>query len=349
MTGAWQREHASPAVNRFAREGRITIGDVAQRAHVSKTTVSHVLSGNRPVALETRERVRQAISELGYRPFGAARSLRTKRSHLVALIIPDITNPYYPTLARGLELGLDGGGYHALICNTDRRADLELEFIEDVSARGVDGIVVDSFTLSIGELASSVGGDAPTVWIGREEEHPGVDTVRVDDLRGACDATMHLVERGHRRIAMIEGPAGAGTTRNEGYLEALRTAGIPRRGELMASGEWTREGGAMAMRQLMHTADPPTAVFCANDVMALGALDALRDAGLSTPHDVALVGFDDIEAAALVVPALSTVRNPAFEIGRVAGELLKERMTGAYRGPSRAVTLPCRLVVRASS
>ena len=337
-------------MNRFASSGRVTIDDVAVHARVSKTTVSHVLSGNRPVAEPTRERVARAIRELGYRPHGPARSLRTKRSHLVALIIPDITNPFYPTVARGLELGMDGGGYHSIICNTDRRADRELEFVEDVSARGVDGIVIDSYTLAMSELAEAIGSDMPVVWIGGSaEEHPGADTVRVDDGRGACEATRHLIARGHRRIAMIEGPRGAGIARNRGYREALRGAGIPFRQELVVPGEWTREGGAQAMRRLLPLRRPPSAVFCANDRMALGAFDALREAALRVPDHVAVAGFDDIEAASMVAPALTTVSNPAFETGRVAGELLTQRMTGAYRGPARTVTLPCSLVVRSST
>jgi LacI family transcriptional regulator len=336
-------------VNRFA-DRRVTIADVADHARVSKTTVSHVLSGRRPVAISTRERVEVAIRELGYRPDGLARSLRTRRSHLVALLIPDITNPFYPTLARGLEDGIDGAGYHVVICNTDSRPAEELEFVQEICDRRVDGLVLDSFAVGVEQLRAVTGPNLPVVWIGAEaEDHPGIDIVRSHDEQGAFDATMHLIRAGRHRVAMIDGVAGSGTARDAGYLRALDEAGRANGASLIRHGDWTREGGARAMRQLLEMPEPPDAVFCANDLMAIGALDVLRERERRVPDDVALVGFDDIEAAALVSPPLTSVVNPAFETGRTAGAMLMERMTGAYTGPPRAVTLPCRLVVRRSA
>jgi LacI family transcriptional regulator len=337
-------------VNRFASDPRITIADVATRARVSKTTVSHVLSGKRPVASGTRRRVETAIEELGYRPDGLARSLRTRRSHMVALVIPDITNPFYPVLARGLEDGMEGGGYRTLICNTDGDIGLEEEFLGEVIDRRVDGIVIDSFTMKFERIAGRVPNGLSVVRVGTTAiDDPGFDAVHANDRRGAVDAVRHLIGRGCRRIAMIQGPAGAGGKRNEGYLQALQEAGIPHDPELVVSGEWTRPGGELAALQLFDLADPPTGIFCANDLMALGVLDAAREAGVRIPEDVALVGFDDIEAAELVTPALTTVSNPAYETGLMAGVLLLERMTGSYTGAPRTATLPCRLVGRATA
>jgi LacI family transcriptional regulator len=336
-------------MNRFAPHLRITIADVARHAGVSKTTVSHVLSRKRPVSVGTRARVEEAIRELGYRPDGVARSLRTRTSHMVALIIPDITNPYYPALARGLEDGLGGATYRSLICNTDRHPEREVEFLEDVCDRGVDGIVLDSFTLTGERLVELVPPEVSLVRIGTTViEDPGFDTVLADDEQGAFDATSHLLARGSRRVAMIQGPPGAGGRRNEGYVRALRASGPPDP-ELVTSGQWTRAGGAAAMRRLLALPDPPQAVFCANDLMAFGVLDAAREAGLDIPGDLAVVGFDDIEAAAMTHPPLTTVSNPAYETGLLAGTLLKERLGGAYRGEPRTVTLPCRLVRRATA
>jgi LacI family transcriptional regulator len=335
-------------VNRFA-DRRVTIADVALHAGVSKTTVSHVLSGRRPVATPTRERVQTSIRELGYRPDGLARSLRTRRSHLVALLIPDITNPFYPTLSRGLEAGI-GPGYHVVVCNTDSRPSDELEFVAEMCDRRVDGLVLDSFAVDVDELREVTGPDVPLVWIGAEaEDHPGIDVVRPNDEQGAYDATMHLVERGRTRVAMIDGVPGSGEPRNQGFRRALAEADRPTNGTMIRHGGWTREGGAGAMRALLEGRERPDGVFCANDLMAIGALDALRERHLRVPDDVALVGFDDIDAAALVSPPLTSVVNPAFETGRAAGGLLMERMTGAYAGPQRVVTLPCRLVTRASA
>jgi LacI family transcriptional regulator len=336
-------------VKRFAPADRVTIADVARLASVSKTTVSHVLSAKRPVAEPTRERVEAAIRELGYRPDGLARSLRTRRTHMVALMIPDITNPYYPLLARGLEDGMDGG-YRTFVCNTDGSPAREQEFLAEVVDRRADGVVLDSFTMTPETIAAMVHPETSVVRIGTTIiDDPGYDTVHADDERGAFGATTHLLRKGHRRVALIQGPTGAGSNRNAGYMRALDAAGIALDAELVAPGGWTRAGGAEAARALLQLREPPTAIFCANDLMALGAMDAARDLGLEVPRDVALVGFDDIEAAAMVSPALTTVSNPAYETGLLAGTLLRERMTGQHRGAPRTVTLPCRLIERATS
>jgi len=337
-------------VNRFASRTRVTIADVARRAQVSKTTVYHVLPGKRPVAGSTRERVEDAIRALGYRPDGVARSLRTRTSHLVAVIIPDITNPFYPTVARGLEDGLHGGGYRTLIGNTDRHPEREVEFIQEVVDRGVDGIVLDSFTLTGDQVEELVPSSVPVIRIGPTVmEEPGFDSVHADDERGAFDATTHLLERWGRRVAMIQGPPGAAASRNAGYLRALEAVGAPFQPDLLLSGQWTRQGGHDAMRVLLALPEPPIAVFCGNDLMALGALDAARDLGVAVPGELALAGFDDIEAAAMAVPPLTTVSNPAHETGLLAGVMLRERMGGAYRGAPRTVTLPCRLILRSTA
>jgi LacI family transcriptional regulator len=336
-------------VNRFAEPPRATIEDVAQLAAVSKTTVSHVLSRKRPVSSPTRERVEIAIEKLGYRPDGLARSLRTRRTHMVALMIPDIANPYYPPLARGLEDGA-GLGYRTFVCSTDGVPAKEQEFLEEVADRRADGIALDSFTMTPDQISALVPASTAVVRIGTTViDDPGYDTVHTDDEHGAYEAVMHLLGQGRRRIGMIQGPAGAGGKRNDGYMRALRTAGLPVHQELIISGEWTRSGGEKAALELLRLDNPPAAIFCGNDLMALGAMDAARELGCKVPDDVALVGFDDIEAAEMVSPPLTTVSNPAYEIGLIAGHLLRERMTGQYRDLPRTVTLPCRLVPRATA
>jgi LacI family transcriptional regulator len=328
----------------------VTISDVARHAQVSKTTVSHVISGNRPVSANTRDRVERSIVTLGYRPDGLARSLRTRRTHMVALILPDITNPYYPVLARGLEAGIEPDGYRAFICSSDGHPDRERAYLREVCDRGVDGIVLDSFHLTVDDLHVATGGRLPLVWIGGTSmEHPGVDSVRSDDDGGAYAATAHLVERGHERVAMVDGPHGSGTARREGYRRALGDAGLPAYPEPSPRTDWTRDGGRRAVAALLAMRPAPSAIFCSNDLTAIGALDAAREAGVRVPEDVAIVGFDDVEAAALVTPALTTVVNPAFEMGRTAARMLAERMTGMFDGPARSVTLPSPLVVRRSS
>jgi LacI family transcriptional regulator len=332
----------------MARQSRTTIAEVAERAGVSRTTVSHVLSGNRPVAPTTRDRVERTIDELGFRPNGLARSLRIQRSDTIALIIPDITNPYYPVLARGLDDAMSGG-YRTYICNTDAVRERELEFVADVSDRHVDGMVIVPFQIGAADLAPFLDMGMPIVCLGGRVDDQRVDAVLTDDEHGAFEATRHLILRGHARVAMIRGAEGTDLPRFAGYRRALDTSGLALEPGLTAVGDWTRPGGARAMRELFATPDAPTAVFSANDLMAIGAMDAAREAALSIPADLALVGYDDIEAAALVDPPLTTVLNPAYEAGRAAGRLLAERMTGGYSGERREVVLQTRLVDRGSA
>jgi LacI family transcriptional regulator, galactose operon repressor len=332
----------------MAGNSRTTIAEVAELAGVSRTTVSHVLSGNRPVAATTRERVERTIDELRFRPNGLARSLRTQRTDTIALIIPDITNPFYPVLARGLDDAMSGR-YRTYICNTDAVRARELEFVADVSDRHVDGMVIVPFQIAGPDLLHILDDRMPVVTLGGRVDDPRVDVVLTDDEHGAFEATRHLILRGGGRIGMIRGAEGTDLQRFTGYRRALDSMGIPLKPELTAIGEWTRPGGFRAMHTLLALPDPPTAVFSANDLMAIGAMDAAREVGLSIPGDLALVGYDDIEAAALVSPPLTTVVNPAYEVGRAAGRLLADRMTGGYTGERREVVLHCRLVDRGST
>ncbi len=332
----------------MARNSRTTIAEVAELAGVSRTTVSHVLSGNRPVAATTRERVERTIDQLRFRPNGLARSLRIQRSDTIALIIPDITNPFYPVLARGLDDAMSGR-YRTYVCNTDAVREHELEFVADVSDRHVDGMVIVPFQIEAPDLSHILDLGMPVVSLGGRVDDPRVDVVLTDDEHGAFEATRHLVLRGHRRVGMIRGAEGTDLQRFTGYRRALDVTGIPFESGLTAIGDWTRPGGSRAMHALLAVPDPPTAVFSANDLMAIGAMDAARDAGLSLPGDLALVGYDDIEAAALVSPPLTTVVNPAYEAGRAAGRLLADRMTGGYTGERREVVLHSRLVDRGST
>jgi LacI family transcriptional regulator len=327
---------------------RTTIAEVAKRAGVSATTVSHVLTGNRPVATATRRRVEQVVEEIGFRPNGLARSLRIQRSNTIALIIPDITNPFYPVLARGLDDAL-GGDYRTLICYTDADRDREQAFVADASDRKADGIVIVAFRIDASDLKDSIHSAIPVVSVGDGIDDPGIDIVLTNDENGAFEATRYLLELGHRRVAFIGGTEGPGRRRMAGYRRALEQAGIAFRPDLAALGGWNRHGGSTAMQKLLAIAEPPSAVFCANDLMAIGALDAMREQGLSVPEDLAIVGYDDIDAAAMVNPPLTTVANPAYEVGEAAGRLLLDRITGLYTGARRDVVLRSQLIKRESA
>ena len=328
---------------------RVTIAQVAMAAGVSPTTVSHVLSGKRMVGAATRDRVQAAVRELGYRPNGVARNLRTRRSHVIAVIVPDITNPFYGMATRGLADAVDEAGFGTYVCNTDAKFEREQKFLEDVLDRGVDGVVLASVDVTQQHLIEPNRFGTPVVCLGDGVEFPEVDRVVPDDEGGSRAATDHLIERGASRIAMIAGPRGAGLARIRGYRQALEGAGRSFDPTLVQEGGWTRQGGRDAMRALVSQGARPDAVFCANDLMAIGAMDVVHELGLRVPGDVALVGFDDVEAATLVNPTLTTVSNPAYEAGRNAGRLLVERMSGDYQGGQRTVVLPCRLVRRQSA
>ena len=328
---------------------RVTISHVADRAGVSPTTVSHVLSGKRVVGETTRRTVMEAISELGYRPNQAARHLRTRQSHVLAVLVPDITNPFYAVLTRGLADAVDAAGYGTFVCSTDGQHDRERKFFQDVMDRGVDGIVFAS-----GELASEITfgpGDhtTPIVCIGDHLEHPMCDAVIPDDEAGSRDAGAFLAGRGYTRIAMIQGPPRYGTARTSGFRAAMQAAKRRVPPAHMVRGDWTRKGGYQAMKTLMALPERPDAVFCANDLMAIGALDVAHELGLSVPDDVAIVGFDDVDAATIVTPQLTTVRNPAYDLGCAAGDLALSRLAGRYRGTGRTVVLPCPLVERGTA
>lgn len=328
---------------------RVRLADVARRAAVSPTTVSHVLSGKRLVNAATRDRVQDAIRELGYRPNQAARQLRTNLSRMVAVIVPDLTNSFYGVLTRGLADHIGGQEYGTYVCNTDGSADREHKFLHDVLDRGVDGIVMAAVNVAIEPDLAHARLATPIVCVGTPKDELGVDWVSTGDRSGARDATALLLSRGRKRIGMIQGPPGTGTPRTEGYHDAMRDAGRAVDDSLLLQGDWTRAGGQAAMRALLERAEKPDAVFCANDLSAIGAIDVIRAAGLTVPDDIALVGFDDIDAATMVIPSLTTVRNPAYEIGSSAGELLLSRMNGEHLGPARTVELPCPLVERSSA
>jgi LacI family transcriptional regulator len=331
--------------------GRVTISQVAALAGVSPTTVSHVLSGRRIVAAKTRGTVHEAIRTLGYRPNGVARSLRTRRSLMIAVLVPDITNTFYSVLTRGLADTLDVAGYGTYVCNTDGRLERETKFLEDILDRGADGIVMASVdSASIGALGPADLG-VPVVCIGGALDHPRVDVVTADDEVGAHALTQHLLGRGVRRPAMIEGPSETGLNRIAGFTRALQESGFAVDPELMVTGDWTRHGGYDAMQGLLSQPAQrrPDGVFCANDLMAIGAVDAVREAGLQVPQDVAVVGFDDVDAATIVNPPLTTAVNPAYDSGVSAGRLLLSRLTGDHQGSGRTVVLPCPVVVRGSA
>ncbi len=269
-----QCEHGADSENPH-RGGRSAVGRQPNDG-------SHVLTGNRPVAARTRVRVQHMIDELGFRPNGLARSLRIHRSDTVALIIPDISNPFYPVFARGLHDAMSGR-YRTYICNTDAVRERELEFAADVNDRQVDGMVIVAFQIGASDLLHILDLGMPVVFLGQSIDNPRVDVVLTDDEHGAFGATSHLILRGHTRVGMVREVEGTDLQRFVGYRRALESNDIPFDPELTAIGDWTRSGDCGAMRILLTLPNPPTAVFSANDLMAIGGMDAAREAGFLCP------------------------------------------------------------------
>ena len=323
---------------------------VADAAGVSKTTVSHVLSGNRPVSEATRRRVEKVMSALEFKPNFLARALNSNRSHTIALIVQDITNPFYPALARGLQMAVASEDQMVMLFDAGAGQNVTRAFVEDAIQRRVDGVVVAVSNIEDKLLELQRAGIA-VVAVGSGLSGLPIDWVSADDERIAADATQHLAFKGHARIATISGPQSAepGAGRLAGYVKSMTDLGLSTDATLVAVGDWTRDGGARAMRELLDQPERPTAVFCANDLMAIGALDVALAAGLEVPRDIAIVGVDDIDAAGLVHPALTTIRVPAQDIGHAAGDLLLHRIAENTATSHRHVLVQHALISRDSA
>ena len=330
-----------------------SIKDVSRAAGVSISTVSHVLNGTRFVSPALQERVRAAVVDLDYRQNGLARSLRTRQSYALGLVIPDVSNPYYPQIARGVQDAAAAAGYWVFLCNSDRRPESEIRLLEALEQRRADGVILDASGPDPALLAALRRASVPVVLVGSRIEAPDLDVVTVAP-NGGYEAVRHLVRSGRRRIALISGPPVSGEGRPpkaRGYLQALEEAGLTPDPALLAEGGYTREGGQAAMDRLLALPAPPDAVFAANDLMAIGALTAARAVGRRVPDDVAIVGYDDIPEAAVTSPALTTVSVPKYEMGRAAAEVLLERIgigraTGDGHAAPKRIVLPYHLVVR---
>ncbi|GAA5207761.1 LacI family DNA-binding transcriptional regulator [Streptomyces thinghirensis] len=332
--------------------GRATIVDVATTAGVSVTTVSHVLSGRRPVSAATRARVEEVVRRLGYQADPSARGLRTQRTRLLGLVVPDITNPFNAELAAGLQEAALAEDYLTVVCETPKEPSRVRAVMRQLTARRIDGLVLGRYPTDEGVLDALLATGAPVVRLGgRLDAGPG-DVVHAAETEGMRDLVRHLVrDRDYRRIGFIGGAPGAepGGDRHRGYREALTEAGLAVPEDLVVWTDFTREGGRAGAARLLAAAEPPDAIVCANDLIAIGALDTARTSRLPVPGRVAITGYDDIEAAALVSPALTTVLNPAREIGRSAARVLTDRLDGREDGPAREVLLAHRLVRRESA
>jgi LacI family transcriptional regulator len=340
------------------RKRKPTQIDVARAAGVSQTTVSLVLnnSDTPSVPEETRNKVLEAIRTLSYVPNSNARTLRTSRTFTMACIIPMITNPFYPAFVSGVQSAAEQNGYDVITYNTHGSAEKEAKFLESVQQGRVDGVIGVFFYSRANHLAPLFEKNIPVVRLEVRKHSVGdwpLDNIFVDNAKAAFQATEYLIQRGHRRIAMITGPAGPRDARREGYLQALERSGLALDPRVIEVDDYSEQGGSQGTQALLAgaagTAERCTAIFAANDLMAIGAMKAIRDHGLQIPQEMAVVGFDDIPAAAMVSPALTTIRQHQDEMGRMAARLLIQRLSGEHLGGGREIEMPFELVVRDST
>ncbi|MBE0478733.1 LacI family DNA-binding transcriptional regulator, partial [Candidatus Aerophobetes bacterium] len=308
---------------------RPKIKDVAKLAGVSPALVSLALNGKPYVSKQAKEKIYRAIKKLGYRPNIVARSLRQKRTGTIGLVLSDIANPFFPEIARGVEQRAREYEFNVILCNTDADPFQEEKSIETLLSKQVDGLIISS-ARSIDNLKRYLKESRPIVLVNRDPAPGMFDFVGIDNVSSAKVAVNHLIKLGHERIAFIEGePASAASFgRYEGYKMALKEARLSLKENYVRIGYLKYEGGYRAMLFFLRQTSPPTAVFCANDMMALGAIDACMDKNVRAPQDMAIVGFDDMWVASLKTVQLTTMRQPRSQIGEKAVDLMMERIEG---------------------
>ncbi|MGH3663490.1 MAG: LacI family DNA-binding transcriptional regulator [Micromonosporaceae bacterium] len=326
-----------------------TIYDVAQRAEVSAATVSRVLNGHASVDPHLAERVRVAVTDLGYRPNALARNLRRSRTSLWAAIISDVGNPFFTSLVRGVEDVARSSAYSVVLCNSDEDPEKEADYVSVALAEQMAGVIMSPSGDPEG-VRRLIAANTSVVVIDRELPGVAVDTVLVDNEQGAAEATAHLLSNGYQRIACVTGPAGISTAerRLRGYQRALINTGQEPDVALVRHADFREPGGYQAMASLLDADDRPDAVFVANNLMAVGALECLLARGVAVPDQIGVVAFDDLPWANLVRPALTTVGQPTYQLGRTAALMLAARIEDPDKQPG-TVVLKTELHVRGTS
>lgn len=332
---------------------RVTQADVAQYAQVSQAMVSYVISGSSvSIPLETRKRIVKAMEDLGYVPNVTARRLRSSKTLTIAGIIPDITNPFYPAFERGIQDIVDKQNYDLIIFNTDGNKAKEEKCMNSLLQGRVDGVVGVFFHLCAKELFPLLEQGIAVVRLEAMPKEAGklpLDNLYIDNIAAAKEAVSYLISKGHTRIGMLAGVDGPSSFRVRGYKEALEQHGFKPDRRFIQKGSYNEEGGFETMQKLLELAKPPSAIFAANDLMAMGAMVAIRKAKLNIPDDIAVIGFDDIPSAKLLNPPLSSVAQQQRRMGQRAAEMLFERLSGTIPPTGRSEEIPYQLISRESA
>lgn len=342
--------------DRDKRPQTITMRDVARLANVSQSTVSRILGSSKskvPISEETRNKVMAVIDELGYRPNQYARSLKGGKVHMIGMMIADIRNPFYHAMVRAVQDMAFKYHYDVMIANSDHDRAKEMLFYESIIRRPVDGVVIIPYHLDDQDLDSLIQRTGVVVSaVGSHIKHPDIDVIYGDDEKASHDAVRWLIEqKGHRRIAMIcaDQHYPVIMRRYGAFRDAMEEAGLPVPPEYIVDSDWSVESGELAIKRLLALPQAPTAVFAANDTIAIGALEAALAMGYRVPDDIAIVGFDNIPEASWVHPRLTTVAQYPEQMGYLLAKSLFERIQEDYTGPGRRFEVPCRLIERESA
>jgi DNA-binding LacI/PurR family transcriptional regulator len=306
----------------------VTLNELARAAGVSVSTVSRALNSSaHPVNEETRKLILDLASQMDYRPNVAARGLKMDRTYTIGLVVYNIASPFTPILIRGIQEYLKQHDYFSIIISTDWDPDLEGEAVHQLISRSIDGVIFVE-TWRDGSNSPLDLANKPYVYVYRLFDGEYANSVNIDDRAGGALAVEHLVNLGHRRIGYINGPQGWASSRDRflGYKDVLKQSGIELDPTLVEEGNWEVQSGYQAACRLMKLDDRPTAIFAANDLMALGAIYGIQKSGLTVPGDVAVVGYDDQDFAGFSNPTITTVRSPAFEMGKMAAKLILDRL-----------------------
>ncbi len=329
----------------------VTLRDVAKRVGVSAMTVSRVLNGRRGVDAETQRKVEEAITELDYVPNRIARGLVSRKTETIGLIVPDVVNPFFAPVVRGAETAARRAGYRVLLCNSENDLRLEREYIEDLVSHRVEGLLIapvsDHSRHSIFPLLRK---KFPLVLLDRTLPDSDCDFIICDSTTGARRLVEHLIAVGHRDIAHLTDAddTSTGRWRLQGYQQALASAGIPYREDLVFRTTVNQIGGYRATQQVLALDPMPTAIFTVNNMTVVGAMQALRERSLSVPQDMGLVCIDDVEHLAVLSPFLTVINQPAETLGSLGAQLLFERIGGKAGPTSRRIVLQADLIVRLS-
>jgi DNA-binding LacI/PurR family transcriptional regulator len=328
---------------------RVTIKDIARHAGVSTATVSYVINRTKYVSPELTERVQNAIEHLGYQPNRIARSLRIQNTSTVGLIISDIQNTFFTSLVRAVEDVAYAHNHSVVLCNSDETVEKEELYIDLMLADQVAGVIISPARETHNAVGKLLAAHIPVVAVDRRIPDLDVDTVVIDNVSAAFDLVSHLIDDGHRRIGALVGPPDitTGRERYEGYVRALETHHVPLLPELVCTGLPRESFGYEATRELLDLPEPPTALFLANAYLALGSLKVIQERRLRIPDEIAVVAFDEMEWTSLVKPGLTVVAQPIYELGKVAADLLFERIENNSLPPRERI-LEHRLMVRQS-